>query len=88
MRCFFRQKVRRLALPCLAVRSVFSARALAKLRAVELPAPKMCWPRRPELGVMRPPPPQPDDISVPPEGGLPVSFLDNPDADIWEDDKL
>jgi hypothetical protein len=89
---FAKSKCRLLNSPCTKECTVSTKRALAKLRACELPAPTMCWPRQPGC-IMRPPPSFYEDTSIAPSSpsaGAPaaVSFFDNPDADIWEDECL
>ena len=86
---FSSKKCRLLNRPCQVACSPFSARALAKLGMGELPAANMRWPRKPGNGFMRPPPPQPDDASDNACLNVaPVSAFDDPNADIWEQEKF
>jgi hypothetical protein len=88
---FAKTKCRLLNSQCAKKCTVSTKRALTKLRACELPAPTMCWPRQPGC-IMRPPPSFYEDSSASPSsstsagGSATVSFFDNPDADIWEEE--
>jgi hypothetical protein len=81
---FSSKKCRKLNAPCLTPISVYCARALKKLKAGELPAQYLQWPRLPKVGVMRPPIQCPRVAVVDNVRSAHTSHFDDPDYNFFD----